>query len=117
MKNAAALYARFDAAAALTKAALHSELYPRMRRTQAQQRWDAVRALLDRAASPRPARERQLAAANICYYLTATTWHYYRFHFGFSLEETIECARIAIAQTLQGLGVRPPARRHTARRR
>lgn len=41
-------------------------------------------------------RERKLAAANIRYCLSATTWHYYRFYFGFSLKDSIECARIAI---------------------
>jgi AcrR family transcriptional regulator len=111
------LYARFDAAAALTKAALHSELSHRIRSTHAQRRWDAVRALIDRAASSRPVHERTLAAANICYYLSATTWHYYRFSFGFSLEQSIQCARMAIAHTLAGLGVRLPAHRTAAGRR
>ncbi len=117
LAHPAALYARFDAAAALTKAALHSELYHRIRSTQGQRRWDAVRALIDRVASTRPARERRFAAANIGYYLSATTWHYYRFVFGFSLEESIQCASMAIADTMQGLGVRLPVRQRTARRR
>jgi len=53
--------------------------------------------------------ERKLATANIRYYLVATTWHYYRFYFELSLEESIQCARMAIVQTLLGIGVKDPA--------
>ena len=100
----ATLYRRFEAKAALTKAALHTELFHRMRNAQAGQRWVAVRQLLDRHAPKRSARDRKLAAANIRYLLSATTWHYYRFYFGFGLDETIECAQTAIRQAVDGLG-------------
>ena len=100
----ATLYRRFEAKAALTKAALHTELFHRMRNAQAGQRWVAVRQLLDRHAPKRSTRDRKLAAANIRYLLSATTWHYYRFYFGFGLDETIECAQTAIRQAVDGLG-------------
>jgi AcrR family transcriptional regulator len=103
-----AAYARFEATAALTKAALHSELYHRIRSADAERRGAAIRQLIDRVAPTRPERERKLTAANIRYYLIATTWHYYRFYFGLSLEESIECAQMAIAQALRGLGMRAP---------
>jgi AcrR family transcriptional regulator len=99
----ASLYQQFESRAALTKAALHTELFHRMRNTQAQRRWAAVCALIDKEFPRRTARERTIAAANIRYYLSASTWHYYRFYFSFGLEETIACARSAIQQTLVGL--------------
>jgi len=98
-----ALFTRFEAAAPLTLAALHSEIFPRMRSAAAQQRWHDVRALLDAHAPARPARERELAAANIRFFLAATTWHYYRFVFGFDLEDTIAAAELAIGQALAAL--------------
>ncbi len=98
-----ALYGRFDAVRELTLAALHSELFHRMRETQARVRWTAVQAIVDAAAPRRSARERKLAAANIRFYLAASAWHYFRFYFGFSLEDSIACAEMAIRQSLDGL--------------
>jgi AcrR family transcriptional regulator len=99
-----ALYTRFDAVRNLTVAALHSDLFHRMRETQAKARWMAVRKLIDEAAPERGDRERRIAAANIRYYLAASTWHYYRFYFNFTLDETIACAETAIRDALAGLG-------------
>ena len=101
-----ALYTRFDAVRSLTMAALHSELFHRMRETQAKARWMAVRVLIDEAAPERSERERRIAAANIRYYLAASTWHYYRVYFNFSLEDSIACAETAIRDALAGLGKR-----------
>jgi AcrR family transcriptional regulator len=97
------LYSAFEAKEKLTKAALHTELFPRMRDVQAKQRWMAVRKIIDELAPRRPERERKIAAANIRYFLAATSWHYYRFNFGFSLEETVACAETAIRQAVEGL--------------
>jgi AcrR family transcriptional regulator len=101
------LYRRFEATAALTKAALHTELFSRMRNTQALRRWESVRKVIDVHAPQRSEHERRLAAANIRYFLSATTWHYYRFYFGFGLTESIECARTAVLQAAEGLRRRP----------
>lgn len=98
-----ALYTAFEATAQLTKAALHTELFNRMRETQAKQRWVAVRQLVDAHAPRRPERDRRIAAANIRYYLAATAWHYYRVYFGFSLEDSIAAAETAVRQALDGL--------------
>jgi AcrR family transcriptional regulator len=103
-----ALYERFEATAALIQAVLHSELYHRIRNADAEHRGAAVRTLLDSVAAKRPERERRLAAANIHYHITASTWHYYRFYFGLSLEDSVECARMAIRQALAALGVKLP---------
>ena len=98
------LYRSFEAKANLTKAALHSELFDRIRTAPAQQRWVAIAKLIDRHAPRCGERHRKLAAANIRFFLSATTWHYYRFYFGFNLADTIECAQTAIRQALAGLG-------------
>jgi AcrR family transcriptional regulator len=100
------LYGAFEARTNLTKAALHTELFDRMRETQAKDRWSAVRKLVDAYAARRPERERKIAAANIRYYLSATTWHYYRFYFGFSLEDAITCAEVSIRQSVAALAPR-----------
>jgi hypothetical protein len=67
---------------------------------------------VDRLAPKRSEEARKRASANIRYFLIATTWHYYRFYFGFSHEETVRCARTMIAQTLKELGVVDPAIAH-----
>ena len=103
-----ALYGRFEAARNLTLAALHSDIFHRMRQTQAHVRWAAVRELVDRVAPARSDQERRLAAANIRYYLAASSWHYFRFYFGFTLEDSIAAAEMAIRNTLLGLKTRVP---------
>lgn len=108
------LYSRFEALASLTQAALHSELFDRMRETQARSRWAAVRKLIDELAPRRSERERRIAAANIRYYLAATTWHYFRFYFNFSLEDSIAAAEAALRQTLTSLGASVPRPRKAA---
>lgn len=101
-----ALYTRFEATKDLTVASLHSELTPRMRGTAARARWKAVQQILREAAPRSGERPRMIAAANIRFYLAASTWHYYRFYFGFSLEDTIACAETAIRQALAGVTAR-----------
>lgn len=97
------LYKGFEAQANLTRAALHSELFPRLRDGYANKRWQAVRRIVDERWPDRPERERRIAAANIRYYLAASTWNYYRFYMGFSLKDSIECAETVIRQTLEAL--------------
>ncbi len=98
-----ALYRAFETRASLTKAALHSELFDRIRETTASARWKGVKALIDAHAPHRGDRDRMLAAANIRYLLAATSWHYYRFYFGFSLKDSIAAAERLIQQTVDGL--------------
>ncbi len=100
-----ALYRAFEARSRLTRAALHSEIFDRMRLSQAHERWNAVRRIVDAHAPRRSARERCIAAANIRYYLSASCWNYYRAYFGFTLEDTIACAETAIRQSLAGIGL------------
>jgi AcrR family transcriptional regulator len=104
----AALYRAFESRTSLVKAALHSELFDRIRSAPAQQRWIAIGQLLDQHAPKAASRERKLAAANIRYFLSATTWHYYRFYFGFGLPDTVAAAEAAIRQALAGVGVKIP---------
>lgn len=103
-----ALYTCFEASASLNKAALQSEFAERLRSGHGKSRWIAVRRLVDRLAPQQSERARKIAAANIRFYLAASSWFYFRSHFGFSLEETIAAAETAIRQSLKGLGVEPP---------
>jgi len=103
------LYRAFESHTSLTKALLHSDLFHRMASQAATRRWGAVARLIDCHAPDVTAYERKIAAANIYYYLTGSTWHYHRFQLGFSLEETIDCARAVIFRTLQALAARESA--------
>lgn len=90
------LYRGFEEQGKLTEAALHSEIYARVRKSSAASRWQSVESLIDSNASRRSAQKRKMAATNINYFLSASTWHYYRFNFGLSLDESIACARSAV---------------------
>jgi AcrR family transcriptional regulator len=107
-KAPGALYRAFETNANLTRAALHSEIFPRMRETQAKVRWLAIRRLIDEQCPNGSERDRKIAAANIRYYLAATTWHYYRFYFGFSLKDSIAAAETAIRQSIAALKAPAP---------
>lgn len=102
----AGLYGAFEERADLTRAVLHTDLVDRVRALQASSRWKAVAALLEEAAPGSSGEERRIAVANICFHLTASSWHYYRFLFGFTLEEAVRCSETALLQALAGLGVR-----------
>jgi len=105
-----ALYSSLDAKARLTRVSLHTELSDRIRGWQAKERWSAVRKVIDALTPRRSEQERKLAAANIYYYVTASTWQYYRFYLGFSLEDSVAAAEAAIRDTLTGLGRAAPRR-------
>jgi AcrR family transcriptional regulator len=98
-----ALYEGFEANSGVLKVAIRSELFQRLVATSAKERWIAVRRIIDAYAPRASERARRIAAANIRFYLGASTWHYYRFLFEFSLEDTIACAETAVAQALAGL--------------
>jgi AcrR family transcriptional regulator len=104
-----AIYTRFEETSALTHAMLQSELYPRIMGSGGDGRSQAIRDIVDRAAPDRSERERRLVAADIQHHVVASTWRYYRIHFGFSLRDAIECARLAIERALTGLGIDVPA--------
>jgi AcrR family transcriptional regulator len=101
-----ALYRRFEANASLNKASLLSEISQRLR--QDKTRLIAVRKIVERIAPQSADRMRKVAAANIRFYLAASSWFYFRFVFGFSLEDSIACAETSICQSLKGLGVEIP---------
>jgi len=106
----AALYGAFEARAELTRALLHTDLVDRARALQASARWKAVAKLLDAAAPGSAVEARRVAVANICYHLSASSWHYYRFQFGFSLEQAIASTETALRQALAALGIDGAAR-------
>lgn len=98
-----ALYRSFEAREALTRAALHSELFPRIRDRSGLARWQAIRTLVGGKQFRGSARVRDIAAANIRFFLSAMTWNYYRHYFSLSLEQTIACAETAIRQSLDAI--------------
>jgi AcrR family transcriptional regulator len=99
------LYRAFEEQRTLVVAGLQPEIVRRMVDAQAQARWVAVRKLVDQHAPRRSERERAIAAANVRYYLAATTWHYFRFYLRLDLDDTIACAETAVAQSLRGLAI------------
>jgi AcrR family transcriptional regulator len=101
----AELFACFEARSQLTRSALNSDVFPRMRDGPAAQRWRGVQQVLADALPGLPEAERAIAAANLRYLLAATTWQYYRYQFGFSLEQTVRCVRLALVLQLKGLGL------------
>jgi AcrR family transcriptional regulator len=106
----AALYERFEAAAPIVRAMLHTDLWHRMRDAQARERWAAVRAIVDREFPRAPAAMRRRSAANIRFFLAASTWRYYREYFGFSLADSIASAELAVRQALEALRTAKPKR-------
>lgn len=95
------LYQGFEEKAEFVKSSLHTELFERMRRGLGIERGQAIQAIIRAYAPERSDRDRKIVAGQIRYYLSASTWHYYRFHYGFSLEETIAAADLAIRLALQ----------------
>ena len=97
------LYGKFETRRELIQASLHSDLFVRILGTESKRRWLAIRKILDRAAPKSPDRSRKIAAANIRYFLSATTWNYYRSVLALTLEDTIACAQTAIREAISGL--------------
>lgn len=64
------------------------------------------RRVVDDWAPGRGETERRIAAANIRCMLMASTWHPYRAHFRFGLDESIACAEAAIDPSLDALDAR-----------
>ncbi|WP_338429827.1 helix-turn-helix domain-containing protein [Synechococcus elongatus] len=95
------LYQGFEEKAEFVKSSLHTELFERMRRGLGIERGQAIQSIIQACAPDRSDRDRKIVAGQIRYYLSASTWHYYRFHYGFSLEETIAAADLAIRLALQ----------------
>ncbi|WP_194726265.1 TetR/AcrR family transcriptional regulator [Noviherbaspirillum malthae] len=97
------LFSAFDKKTALTKAALHPEIVDRIRESQGSRTGIAIEDIIDGLAPESGVQERRFAVATIRYYLTASTWYYYRFSFGFTLEESIVGAEMAIRQAINNI--------------
>ena len=91
------LYRCFEEFEPLLKEALHTEISKRIRATVALRRWTAVSGLVDAAAPHRSSADRKIAATNISYYLSASTWLYYRFTFDLSAKDAQKYAKSAVA--------------------
>jgi AcrR family transcriptional regulator len=97
------LYRRFEEFELLLKESLHTEISKRIRATVARRRWVAVRELIDAAAPHRTARDRRIVATNISYYLSASTWQYYRFTFDLSPKDAERYAKLAVALFVENI--------------
>jgi hypothetical protein len=80
-------------------------VFARLRDGQAAQRRQAVLRMLQAHLPEESVAQLSLAAANIHYLLTATTWHYYRQHFQFDAAQTVLSVQQALAFQLKGLGL------------
>jgi AcrR family transcriptional regulator len=110
-------YEALEAKRKLVLAGMHSELFDRFREAAARTRWTAIRKVIDEYAPGSGPVERKIAAANICYYLAASTWRYLRFYFPMSLDEGIACAETAIRLSIESLNVPLPPAPSAGRRR
>lgn len=97
------LFGRFEECAALTRAALQSELFARLRDGVSVSRGTALKRLLDRDLPDSCKEQRKLTANNLRYLLTATTWNYYRNQLQLSAEVTVASVCLAVDQLLAGL--------------
>lgn len=100
------LYRSFEKNRELVTAVLHTDIFNRVRAGVARGRWTTVRDLIDTYAPTRSEEQRRRASTNINYYLSATTWNYYRHSFELSARETIACAESAIRLMLEDLKVK-----------
>ena len=99
----ATLYKKLDAKPRLVLAMLNSELYQHVFGSKAQDRLLSIKALLMKTYPDCSEQKLKMTAANIRYYLSASSWHYYRYNYEFDLETTIKCAELAIQQAISGL--------------
>lgn len=98
-----AIFTSFEANQALTRAALRGEIHERIRSSDRTLRGRRLRELVDAIAPDADANLRRLVASNIHYHVTATTWDHYRVRFGFSQDDTIAAARLAVEQAIAAL--------------
>ena len=97
------LYPRYEAHAALTRAALHPDVFHRIRGTLARRRWEQIHAVMAAHAPGMDAHAMELAAANVRFFLAATAWHYYREYFGLGLDDAMQAVSGALGHIIDGL--------------
>jgi AcrR family transcriptional regulator len=97
------LFGRFEERSALTRAALQSELFSRLRDGVSASRGTALKRLLARDLPASSNTQRLLTANNLRFLLTATTWNYYRCNLQLSAEVTVATVRLAVDCLLAGL--------------
>ena len=99
----APLYRSYEERATLIEASLHTEIFKRIRAEATRKRWQTVRAIVDKHGAGKSKKERKIAATNISYYLSASTWHYYRSNFELSLDDSIACAKAAVRMIIDSI--------------
>lgn len=97
------LYQRLDAQPRNVMLLLSSDLFPRVIATTAKKRLASLQALLTREYPECDTKLLTKTAANLRYVMSASSWRYYRMHFEFDLQTSIECATLLVEQALEGL--------------
>jgi len=99
----AKLYRKFDAQPRKVMVLLSAEMHPKVLKTSAKNRFDAIFNLLCDEYGNFDKEVLFKVAANLRYVISASSWHYYRMHYNFDLTTSIECANMMLSQSLNYL--------------
>ena len=95
-----ALYKHLEKKPRMVEVLLDSVFLRRVLDTTAKDRLEELKALLAQDYPHCPQDLILKTAANIRYIMSASSWRYYRFYFGFDLGTSIHCAEILVKQSL-----------------
>lgn len=96
----ALLYKKLEVNPEIVQAILHAELQQYNFAATVKQYWGGIKTILDANYPGVSPLIREAAAANISYFISASTWHYYRNNYKLDLATTIKCAEMGIEQAL-----------------
>ncbi len=82
---------------------LSADLLPKILETSAKTKHELLKKLLSKHFHNSSKSDIEKTAANFRYLMSASSWRYYRFSFGFDLPTSIECASMVIEQGLEYL--------------
>lgn len=97
------LYEKLDAQPRKVMVLLSADLLPRVLNTTAKQRLATLEALLTQTYPNASKHDIKKTAANLRYVMSASSWRYYRIHFGFDSTMATECARMLVHQSIRYL--------------
>lgn len=97
------LYVKFDAQPRKVTLLLSSELLPRIISTFARERFEKIKNILHKSYPEVDDIEIMKTAANLRYIISASSWHYYRVHYDFDLNTSIDCAQMMLSQAIAHL--------------
>ena len=95
------LYDKLDAQPRKVIVLLSADLLPRVISTTAKQRLAALEQLLAKQYTQASENDIKMTAANLRYVMSASSWRYYRVHFGFESAMAKQCAKILVNQSIR----------------